>query len=183
MGNRNKALQRKTKHITLIQTFDCYRDFVFSEDGRHFRSSLSSHPEVTSEPMEQDDEEKDLVPSRSQTPTLNPSDFYPGLTQLKQPLSGSHNKPYKQTILQRYLGSVDVMAFNSTRSRKPSGSIGSRDYEEMSTSSGVSMNDSHHLPVFDGKWTFVVNITIGVGIFKRFPSVPRNRSSYISTYR
>ncbi|XP_060078339.1 homeobox protein Mohawk-like [Ylistrum balloti] len=150
-------------------------DSLFDSDedeSRLFRSSHSNQPEMTSEPMEQDDEERDLVPSRSQTPTMNQTDYYSSLTQLKPPLdTGSQNKPYKQTILQRYLSdtyrnrnagqrldhrfnqkldTMEMTAFNKTRSRKPSGSIGSRDYEEMSTSSGVSMNDSsHHLPVFD----------------------------------
>ncbi|XP_033728015.1 homeobox protein Mohawk-like [Pecten maximus] len=149
-------------------------DSLFDSDedeSRRFHTSHSNQPEMTSEPMEQDDEERELVPSRSQTPTMSQTDYYSSLTQLKPPLdAGSQNKPYKQTILQRYLSdtyrnrnagqrldqrmhhrldTMEMTAFNKTRSRKPSGSIGSRDYEEMSTSSGVSMNESHQLPVFD----------------------------------
>jgi hypothetical protein len=80
---------------------------------------------------------------------------------------GSQNK-FKQTILQRYLSDtyghhsghahsnhhMDVSAFTKTRSRRPSGSIGSRDYEEMSTSSGVSLNEtcSYNYSYFDGMY-------------------------------
>lgn len=150
-------------------------DSLFDSDedeSRRFHSSHSNPSEMTSEPMEQDDDDdRELVPSRSQTPTMGHMEFYPSLTQLKPPIdTGSQNKPYKQTILQRYLSdtyrnrnagqrldqrlnhrldTMEMTPFNKTRSRKPSGSIGSRDYEEMSTSSGVSMNESHHLPVFD----------------------------------
>lgn len=90
-----------------------------------------------------------VVPSRSQTPT---SGFFPhpGLdSDFHRPFrEGTQNK-FKQTILQRYLSDtcnqtsgthvdMEMSAFNKTRSRKPSGSIGSRDYEEMSTASGFS---------------------------------------------
>lgn len=73
---------------------------------------------------------------------------------------GSRMK-YKQTILQRYLTdsyrnvdasqpvSFDDDSFTKPRMRRQSGSLGSRDYEELSTSSGASVNEYHH-GVFDG---------------------------------
>ncbi|KAK3087870.1 hypothetical protein FSP39_011744 [Pinctada imbricata] len=113
----------------------------------------------------------DVVPSRSQTPISNPSfsdcfDSEPHSPFHRPRQSffdhGTQGK-YKQIILQRYLSDtisqassshppgidMEYSAFNKTRSRKPSGSIGSRDYEEMSTASGISSNDGHHLAVFD----------------------------------
>lgn len=119
-------------------------------------------------PKENQDEQSEpsdvVVPSRSQTPTrsplFEPPDFLgPMKTQHE---TRSQNK-FKQTILQRYLSDtyghhsghppgsldMDVSAFTKTRSRRPSGSIGSRDYEEMSTSSGISLNDSHSYTFYD----------------------------------
>ncbi|XP_056010392.1 homeobox protein Mohawk-like isoform X2 [Ostrea edulis] len=103
---------------------------------------------VTDDPPPNDDV---VVPSRSQTPT---SGFFPpGLESdfhkpFRECMYGPQSK-FKQTILQRYLSDtcnqasathvdMEMSAFNKTRSRKPSGSIGSRDYEEMSTASGFS---------------------------------------------
>lgn len=104
-----------------------------------------------------------VVPSRSQTPT---SGFFPhpGLdAEFHRPFrEGTQNK-FKQTILQRYLSDtcnqtsgthvdMEMSAFNKTRSRKPSGSIGSRDYEEMSTASGFSSAaESQFYYPMDGK--------------------------------
>lgn len=93
-----------------------------------------------------------VVPSRSQTPTIGffpPSVLEPDFHRpFRECMQGPQNK-FKQTILQRYLSDtcnqasathvdMEMSAFNKTRSRKPSGSIGSRDYEEMSTVSGFS---------------------------------------------
>lgn len=96
-----------------------------------------------------------VVPSRSQTPTSGffapsglESEFH---RPFRECMQGPQNK-FKQTILQRYLNDtchpaapthvdMEMSAFNKTRSRKPSGSIGSRDYEEMSTASSAA--ESH----------------------------------------
>lgn len=111
----------------------------------------SSNSRVDFSPVADDPPPSDdvVVPSRSQTPT---SGFFPhpGLdSDFHRPFrEGTQNK-FKQTILQRYLSDtcnqtsgthvdMEMSAFNKTRSRKPSGSIGSRDYEEMSTASGFS---------------------------------------------
>jgi hypothetical protein len=106
-----------------------------------------------------------VVPSRSQTPT---SGFFPpGLESdfhkpFRECMIGPQSK-FKQTILQRYLSDtcnqastthvdMEMSAFNKTRSRKPSGSIGSRDYEEMSTASGFSSAaESQFYYPMDGK--------------------------------
>ncbi|XP_067685862.1 homeobox protein Mohawk-like isoform X1 [Haliotis asinina] len=97
-----------------------------------------------------------IVPSRAASPTYNSAlDFR------QEPLSvppediGCHLK-YKNTILQRYLNdhynhpvSLEDGDLPRTRDRRQSGSMGSRDYEEMSTSSASSpFNDNHH-NVFD----------------------------------
>ncbi|KAK6165263.1 hypothetical protein SNE40_022220 [Patella caerulea] len=81
---------------------------------------------------------QDLVPSRTNTPT--PENGSDGLL--------SHvpdSLKYKQTILQRYLSDayqrtvdVDEGILTNKRDRRQSGSLGSRDYEEMSTSSASS---------------------------------------------
>ena len=120
--------------------------------------------------MSQEMEDVEVVPSRSQTPTLQPEE--PVFISQCRPDFGSHK--YKQTILQRYLydtfshaGRTDHVdssssAFNKTRGRRPSGSIGSRDYEEMSTSSGVSMsNDSYnYYSALDGKQLRINTISV-----------------------
>ncbi|KAL5005705.1 hypothetical protein ScPMuIL_016863 [Solemya velum] len=110
-----------------------------------------------------DDPDRELVPSRSQTPT-GPGDHVTFLNNnVSRDLSvediGSRMK-YKQTILQRYLTdsyrnvdasqpvSFDDESFTKPRMRRQSGSLGSRDYEELSTSSGASVNEYHH-GVFD----------------------------------
>lgn len=138
----------------------------YSDDNTEVGQNTSSLPrleencdqEGDSEPMEMAD--KDMVPSRSHTPTSNPSFFgsfdSEGFIHQRSSFEhGSQNK-FKQTILQRYLSDtyyqsghahkidMEVSAFNKTRSRRPSGSLGSRDYEEMSTSSGVSLNEFHY---------------------------------------
>lgn len=124
-----------------------------TDDGRQ----IPKETDEQSEPMEE------VVPSRSQTPTRSPfseNDLIGPVKTQQEP--GSQNK-FKHTILQRYLNDtyghhsghahgnldVDVSAFTKTRSRRTSGSIGSRDYEEMSTSSGISLNDSYNYSYFD----------------------------------
>lgn len=128
-----------------------------TDDGRQIPKENQQGQIEQNEPME------DVVPSRSQTPTRGPLLEHDFIGPLKtQHETGSQNK-FKQTILQRYLSDtnrhhsghvhsnleMDVSAFTKTRSRRPSGSIGSRDYEEMSTSSGVSLNDSYSYSYFD----------------------------------
>lgn len=122
------------------------------------RLDENGDPDVNSETVEMAD--KEVVPSRSHTPTSNPSfagSLDDGFSHHRSSFEhGSQNK-FKQTILQRYLKDqtgqehridMELSSFNKTRSRRPSGSLGSRDFEEMSTSSGVSLND-YHLSVWD----------------------------------
>ncbi|XP_046377720.2 homeobox protein Mohawk-like [Haliotis rufescens] len=99
-----------------------------------------------------------IVPSRAATPTYNSAlDFrQEHVPHLSVPEDiGCHLK-YKNTILQRYLNdhysqpvTLEEGDLPRTRDRRQSGSMGSRDYEEMSTSSASSpFNDNHH-NVFD----------------------------------
>lgn len=67
----------------------------------------------------------------------------------------SHPK-FKQTILQRYLNDhtgFHVDTITSTRDRRVSGSLCSRDYEEMSTTSSSSRANGNNPNVFEGKET------------------------------
>lgn len=142
--------------------------FSFSEDSVTYTADEqkpSPNSRVDFSPVADDPPPSDdvVVPSRSQTPT---SGFFPhpGLdSDFHRPFrEGTQNK-FKQTILQRYLSDtcnqtsgthvdMEMPAFNKTRSRKPSGSIGSRDYEEMSTASGFSSAaESQFYYPMDGK--------------------------------
>lgn len=142
---------------------------MFADDSLTNTDELNPAPDqrvgfnpVTDDPPPNDDV---VVPSRSQTPT---SGFFPpGLESdfhkpFRECMYGPQSK-FKQTILQRYLSDtcnqasathvdMEMSAFNKTRSRKPSGSIGSRDYEEMSTASGFSSAaESQFYYPMDGK--------------------------------
>ncbi|XP_041375062.1 homeobox protein Mohawk-like [Gigantopelta aegis] len=84
----------------------------------------------------------DIVPSRANSPSLSGQNT---MFTFNVPDEYSSHLKFKNTILQRYLNdhyqhSVDLeeRSVPTTRSRKPSGSLGSRDYEEMSTSSNSS---------------------------------------------
>lgn len=165
---------------TLVQRYPCVQakrvffqsqfDFClsFSEDSVTYTADEqkpSPNSRVGFSPVPDDPPPSDdvVVPSRSQTPT---SGFFPhpGLdAEFHRPFrEGTQNK-FKQTILQRYLSDtcnqtsgthvdMEMSAFNKTRSRKPSGSIGSRDYEEMSTASGFSSAaESQFYYPMDGK--------------------------------
>lgn len=194
----------KSSWFPLLRFLNPDSDSLFSfiaEDSFTYTEELTPEPAATrvgfspvvdrEDPPPTDDV---VVPSRSQTPTSGffapsglESEFH---RPFRECMQGPQNK-FKQTILQRYLNDtchpaapthvdMEMSAFNKTRSRKPSGSIGSRDYEEMSTASSAA--ESHFY--YDGKKNILFILL--AGFFKNFTArlfCALFLSSWLSRYR